>query len=153
MSKALLNRITVKTVYGDIKTPPTKEIGIMRVYGQATGYKVASSQYGDSLGFTGVFKAINLDTGEEFNSGKAFLPKVIENQLGGILDGVEGGAAFAFDIFIVPAANAFGYEYRVKSVIEAQESPIITQLEAQMGKLALAAPIAEKPAIAKKGGK
>jgi hypothetical protein len=109
-NKALLSRITIKTVCGEIQKP-TKETHLMRVYGQANGFKVATSQYGDSLGFTGVFKAVNAATGEVFTAGKCFLPKVVENQLGGVLSGVDANAVeFAFDISVKPAANAFGYE-------------------------------------------
>lgn len=152
-NKALLSKITIKGVCGTI-TPPEKETTIMRVYGQATGYKVATSQFGDSLGFTGVFKAINATTGEVFNAGKCYLPKVIESQLGGILDGAsDGGVEFAFDISTVPAENAFGYEYRVRSVIEVAESPVISMLEEKMGMLALPNHDEDKAASGKGKGK
>ena len=148
--KALLSKITIKGVYGDIEKPMV-ETAIMRVYGQATGYKVATSQYGDSLGFTGIFKAVNAATGEMFNAGKCYLPKIIESQLGGILDGANQGAEFAFDISVVPADNAFGYEYRVHSVIEAVEAPVITALEQKMGMLALPDHDKKAPEPAKAG--
>jgi len=147
-NKALLSRITIKTVCGEIKKP-TVETLIMRVYGQANGFKVAASQYGDSLGFTGVFKAINAETGEEFTAGKCFLPKIIENQLGGILGGADNnGVEFAFDIGVKPAENAFGYEYVVRSVLAPVEAPVISALEEKMGKLPMlenkAAPVTKK---------
>jgi hypothetical protein len=139
-NKALLSRITIKTVCGEIQKP-TKETFIMRVYGQASGFKVANSQYGDSLGFTGVFKAVNAQTGEEFTAGKCFLPKIIENQLGGILGSENNGVEFAFDIGVKPANNAFGYEYVVRPVLAPVEAPVIAALEEKMGKLpALEAP-------------
>lgn len=142
--KALLSRITIKTVCGEI-AKPSKETLLMRVYGQANGFKVAASQYGDSLGFVGVFKAINAQTGEEFTAGKCFLPKIVENQLGGILSAAENsGVEFAFDVGVKPADNAFGYEYVVRPVIAPVEAPVITALEEKMGKLpALAAPKAD----------
>lgn len=153
--KELLSRITVKSVYGAIKTvikevadPVSgektevrvleRETPLMRVYGQANEYQVVDSTYGASLRFLGVFKAINADTGEVFTSGKCFLPGVIESQLGGVLDSVkEGGVEFAFDIVAVPSKNAYGYEYRVRSVIEVAEAPVITALEQRMGMLSL----------------
>jgi len=140
-NKALLSRITIKTVVGEIPKP-TKETFLMRVYGQANDFKVATSQYGDSLGFLGVFKAINAATGEEFTAGKCFLPKIVENQLGGILSGENAGSVeFAFDIGVKPANNAFGYEYVVRPVLAPVEAPVITALEEKMGKLpALEAP-------------
>jgi hypothetical protein len=140
-NKALLSRITIKTVCGEI-AKPSKEVLLMRVYGQANGFKVATSQFGDSLGFTGVFKAINAETGEEFSAGKCFLPKIVENQLGGILSGQDSnGVEFAFDIGVKPANNAFGYEYVVRPVLAPVESPVIAALEEKMGKMpALPAP-------------
>jgi hypothetical protein len=134
-NQALLSRITIKTVCGEIKKP-TKETLLMRVYGQANGFKAATSQFGDSLGFLGVFKAVNADTGEEFRAGKCFLPKVVENQLGGILSGSDNnGVEFAFDIGVKPANNAFGYEYVVRPVLAPVEAPVIEALESKMGKL------------------
>ena len=136
-NKALLSRITIKTVYGDI-TKPTKETHLMRVYGQCTGFKTASSQYGDSLGFMGQFKAINAVTGEAFTASKCYLPKIVETALGAALQAPDSEAVeFAFDISIKPAQNAFGYEYVVRPVIQPKESAVMAALEAEMGMLQL----------------
>lgn len=147
-----LSKITVRKVFGAIPTVPTevkeadgtkrtvmtlpKEMPLMRVYGQASGFRVATSQYGDSCVFKGIFKAINADTGEMFSAGECCLPKMLESQLSGIL-GDSDGAEFAFDIYATPAKNAFGYEYKIKTLIETVEAPIITTLEQKMGMLAL----------------
>lgn len=156
-NRAILKKITIKVVCGELQKP-TKETMLMRIWGQATGYRVAKSNYGDSVGFSGVFKAINHATGEIFQAGECFLPKVLETQLAGILGGGDTeGAQFAVDIGIAPANNAFGYEYRAFSVIPPKESPVLAALEEQMGYKQLAAPVeagdapADKPASGKKG--
>lgn len=172
-----LNKITIRKVFGAIPTvaqnivdPVTKEkksvmtlpaeLPLMRVYGQATGFRVATSQYGDSAVFKGIFKAVNADTGEVFSAGECCLPKMLESQLSGVLNEADG-AEFAFDISAMPSKNAFGYEYKIKSLIEVADAPIISALEEKMGMLALPnkatapAKAAVKPAAkgGKKGGK
>lgn len=158
MSENIINKLTVKSVYGVIRTilidvvdPVSKEKSqvkslekdahLMRIYGQATGYRVASSQYGETSVFKGVFKAANPATGEVFTAGECCLPKSVENQLAAILNAAEG-AEFAFDVHAIPAKNAYGYEYRVKSVpgVDAAPAPVIVALEQRMGMLALSAP-------------
>lgn len=162
MAENIINKLTVKTVYGAIKTiivdnadPVTKEktqtkvleheTHLMRIYGQATGYRTATSQYGDTAVFKGVFKAINPASGEMFTAGDCCLPKSVENQLAAILNDAEG-AEFAFDVHAIPAKNAYGYEYRVKSVpgVDIAPAPVISALEQKMGMLKLDAPKADE---------
>jgi hypothetical protein len=161
MAENIINKLTIKSVFGKIPTiivksvdPVTKEesdtkvlekdLHLMRIYGQATGYRVATSQYGDTSVFKGVFKAVNPATGEMSTAGECCLPKSVENQLAAILNAADG-AEFAFDVWAIPAKNAYGYEYRVKSVpgVDVAPAPVILNLEAKMGMLQLDAP---KPA-------
>jgi len=158
MAENIINKLTVKSVYGKIKTVPVKSVDpvtkeettvmvlekdthLMRIYGQATGFRVATSQYGDSSVFKGVFKAVCPETGEMFTAGECCLPKSVENQLAAILTQSDG-AEFAFDVWAIPAKNAYGYEYRVKSVpgVDVAPAPVISALEQKMGMLTLAAP-------------
>lgn len=140
-----LNKISVKSVFGAIPVQAVKEDGkdvlrlpaaivVMRVIGQATGYEVKQSDFGDSLKFKGTFKAWNLDTGEVFNSSACFLPNIVEGQLGAVLD-EHDAVEFAFDIGVVPAKNANGYEYRVKPLVAATEAPVFAALEAKIAPL------------------
>jgi hypothetical protein len=174
MSATTLSKITIKKVFGNIPTitktitdPVDKtkkdvvmleeELPLMRVYGQATGFRVATSQYGDSCVFKGVFKAVNAETGEVFTAGECCLPKMLESQLSGVLHESEG-AEFAFDIFATPSKNAFGYEYKIKSLMEVADAPVISAIEERLGMLALpnkAAKVAPaaKPAAKAKGKK
>jgi hypothetical protein len=150
-----LSKITIKKVYGIIKTkavtitdPVTKEkreilmleteTPLMRVYGQASGFRVAESQYGESAVFKGIFKAVNIETGEIFSSGECCLPRLLENQLSGVLGSENAEAVeFGFDVLAVPAKNAYGYEYKVQPLMETVDAPIITALEQKLGMLAL----------------
>lgn len=171
MAENIINKLTVKTVYGVIKTmivdnvdPVTKEktqtkvlekeTHLMRIYGQSTGYRTATSQYGDTAVFSGVFKAINPESGEIFTAGECCLPKSVENQLAAILNDSEG-AEFAFDVYSIPAKNAYGYEYRVKSVpgVDIAPAPVISALEQKMGMLKLDAPKAAEKDEKKDGKK
>jgi len=159
MAENIINKLTVKSVYGKIKTVPVKSVDpvtkeettvmvlekdthLMRIYGQATGFRVATSQYGDSSVFKGVFKAVCPETGEMSTAGECCLPKSVENQLAAILTQADG-AEFAFDVWAIPAKNAYGYEYRVKSVpgVDVAPAPVISALEQKMGMLTLAAPV------------
>jgi hypothetical protein len=162
MSENLVSKISVATVYGKIKTiiktiegkDGAEDIRVleapvmlMRIIGHATGFEVKTSQYGDSLKFSGIFKAVNLETGEVYRSGACFLPSVMEQALGGILDQVEGGAEFALDVGAIPAKNAFGYEYRVRPLLETAETPVLKSIEDRIGGLlAIAAPVAAEAA-------
>lgn len=134
-----ISKITVAKVYGKIKTEAIKiggetklrlkqETPLMRVFGQTTGFRVATSQYGDAAVFKGIFKGINLETGEEFTAGECCLPKILEAQLSGILEDADG-AEFGFDILAVPSTNQYGYEYKVKALLEVADAPALTSLE------------------------
>jgi hypothetical protein len=170
MSKNLKSKITVSKVYGAIPTVVRevkdvdgtkknvtvleREIHVMRVYGQATGFRIASSQYGDSAVFKGSFKAINPDTGEETVAVECCLPTMVENMLSGALSTDNAEAVeFAFDIFVKPAKNAFGYEYAVSSILEVADAPVISALEVKMSNLALPGRIETPKAIGKGKGK
>jgi hypothetical protein len=168
-----ISKITIAKVYGKIKTDAVKIDGetklrlkedtpLMRVFGQATGFRIATSQYGDSAVFKGIFKGINLETGEEFTASECCLPKILEAQLSGILQDSEG-AEFGFDVHAVPAGNQFGYEYKVKALLPVEDAPALTSLEEKINaRLALPAPAKANPAAlaapakasnAAKGGK
>jgi hypothetical protein len=153
MSATTLSKITIRKVFGTIPTktktiidPVDKskkdivmledDLPLMRVYGQATGFRVATSSFGDSCVFKGAFKAINAETGEVFTAGECCLPKMLESQLSGVLNSAEA-AEFAFDVLAVPAKNAFGYEYKVQSLMEVQDAPVISAIEEKLGMLAL----------------
>lgn len=79
-----IKKITIKNVMGGsgAKTMvPLIGKTVAAIAGRVTGYRVAHSQYGESLGFQGQFAAINNLTGEQFSSNEAFLPRTLEETL------------------------------------------------------------------------
>lgn len=95
----------------------------MRIFGIVNDVRTVQSQYGDSIGFRGEIRAINLTTGEEFNSGEVFLPAIGETYVYNAFcsaSGVDGfgGLELAFDIGVKPSATPMGYEYTIAPLIE-----------------------------------
>ncbi len=156
----LLNKISLKGINAQPKTGsfvegsgenakvlPPRSLAV--IYGKANSYTVKQSQYGDSFQFNGVFEATNAQTGEIFRSSKVFLPNVIADLFTAAIDDADGSAVeFALEIGAKHAANAFGYEYTVKPLVELQEADELASLRGVAQK-ALPAPSAEKPAKGK----
>ena len=134
----LVNKISVKTVCGKVKTvvktrvdadgnqEPFKTVEpglLMRVAGICTGSDIVSTAYGDSVRFKGEFAATDLATGEIFQGGQLFLPEVAEKFVAATLDSVKNGENFqglelAFDIGVEPANTPSGYQYTVAPLIQ-----------------------------------
>jgi hypothetical protein len=96
----------------------------MRVYGSVSKIATMSTDYGDSVKFIGDFRAINLETGEQFSGGELFLPTTAEIFLSNFIKGLGDeftSVAFAFDVGVKPANTTVGYEYTVKPLIEQDE--------------------------------
>lgn len=96
----------------------------MRVYGSVSKTAIVTSDYGESTKFIGDFRAINLETGEQFSGGELFLPTTAEIFLSNFIKGLGDeftSVAFAFDVGVKPANTAVGYEYTVKPLIEQDE--------------------------------
>ena len=159
----LLKKLSVKNICGTIKSPaPGIEQKLVIVMGYAKGSEIKKTTFGDSIGFHGDFKGIDIETGEEFRSGVCYLPDVAESLIENALDDHEGVVEFAFEIGIVGVAprtpgEEGKYEYRCKPLMKASENDPLAQLETRLKQGLLDAPKkAEKPhepQEAKKGGK
>ena len=132
----LLNKISVKGVYGAIDIKALHAGGaktLMRVMGIVNSYKVITTSFGDSIAFLGNIKAVNVDTGDEFRSGKAFLPAIASLLIEGALSGQNAeGVQFAFDVGIKPVQDRQGkdsYEYTVKPLIDTADNDPLKLLE------------------------
>lgn len=132
----LLSKLSLKEVYGAVKIKELHAgktpVNLMRVIGLASGVKTGQSTFGDWLAFTGNFKAINLETNEEFRAGKCFLPNIASNLIEGALQNAEGDVQFAFDVGVKPVLdrqNKESYEYTVTPLIEAADNDPLTELE------------------------
>jgi len=150
---SILKKVSIKTVFGDVKAALKKgQIAdgaqVMRVMGIASGIKTGETQFGTWNALLGQFRATNLVTGEQFNSGKCFLP---ESAMELIVPVVQAGntAEFAVDIGVKENDTlAIGYEYTVTPLIDQGGSDAMESLEARVAQVALPAPTA-----AKKGNK
>lgn len=105
----------------------------MRVAGIVRRVNVVATHYGDSLEFTGQFRAVDLETGEISDSGKLFLPSVAETYVNNTFQEVSdntgfGGLEIAFDVGIKPSNSAMGYEYTVMPLIEKKQPDLLDQM-------------------------
>lgn len=136
----LLGKISVKSVYGSINVKELHEKNepkqIMRVLGVVNATKLITTNFGDSIAFIGNVKAINLETGQQFGSGKAFLPNIAANLVEGALNGENNnGIQFAFDVGVKPVMdrqNKPSYEYTVTPLMETQDNDPLSLLEKQI---------------------
>lgn len=121
----------------------TDPVAIVRILGKATSVGSGEdTRDGRVFQFLkGSFAAMNLKTGEEFRSGKLFLPTGIAEPIEEAAKNVPEGSelAFALDIYAVKASNAIGYSYRAKS--------LVTQKQDSLDDLRKALTIKAAPAI------
>lgn len=128
MSKTFVTKISVKKVCGKL-TPPTEKIALMEVFGMATEMKTGESNYGPWVALLGRFRAIRLTDGEVFESGTCHLPRLAIELVTPYLkkEGVDS-LEFGFIIGVVPAENAYGYEFYAESLSEPSESDALEVL-------------------------
>ena len=151
---ALVKKLSVKSVVGDVKKMVAagdikKSTPVMRAYGKATGIQTGTSDNGDWVAFKGEFKGINLLTGEEYGSGKLFMPDVASDLLEGMLVGEEvNGVEFGFDLLVKPdASSATGYVYEAEPLIKPAQDDTLSRLAADLPALPKA--LADKSAATK----
>ncbi len=141
---AMIKKISVNKV--GAKRSKTEHRELMQVFGIATGTLAGESQFGEWVALVGTFKAVNLEDGEVFTSGKCFLPSVATDYLVQYLSSETSSVEFALQIDSVPSDTVIGYEYIVKPLIEVEEPKALSDLESR-AKIAL--PKAEKSASKK----
>jgi hypothetical protein len=89
--------------------------------GKATGIKMGEDNTGRLWSaITGSFLGINIKTGEEFRSGKLFLPggihEAVESAVKGLPDS-GGTVKFVMEIRSVEAKNPIGYSYQAVNLM------------------------------------
>lgn len=131
---AMITKITTRKI-GAVpsKDEPSE---LFQVVGIATGIQAGESQFGEWKAFIGTFKAVNLQTGEVFTSGKLFLPSVASNYLAGFLGGSDS-VEFALQVNSIPSDNVIGYEYTVEPLIDFAEPKALAELSKRAGIKAL----------------
>lgn len=143
------------TIVEKVMADREKIIPLIRVWGVAGSARPGTSSNGDYLRLGGEFRAVNLLTGEMFQSGSCILPNFVSEGLGGLI-GAGGSAEFGIEIgakYDEKAATLYTYEAR--AVVESKPSERMQSLSLQMaqGLPQLAAPDAGDEATPAKGGK
>lgn len=145
-----LKKLSVKKVCGrpefEKGSANGTEISLMQVFGQATGTKGGTSDYGDWECLLGSFEATNMETGETFRAAQLFMPDVAHEPIAQAVKLASNGIVdFAVEIVAVKdAESSVGYVYSMKPLIQAEESDPIRILREKAQKQ-LAAPTEEKP--------
>jgi hypothetical protein len=136
----IIRKISTATVYGGRKDVLKKTLtdeaeihDLYHVYGRARMIERGKSKFdatgdeeereSDWKAFIGQFEAINLDTGEVFNSGKCFLPDFAANLVAGQFTGEVSNVEFAFTVQAKSDdSSATGYVYSVRPLIEGADA-------------------------------
>ena len=127
-----------------IKVIPQKHINvgkstpIAQVYGKASGIKpVVDKDRGEVFNsIVGNFEAVNLETGEVYNSGVLYLPSgihaMVENAANKLAKDSTETVDFALEIRVVQSANKAGYSYEAVNLIPAALVDPIATIRAQI---------------------
>lgn len=123
---------------------------IYKILGIVTGYKPGEGDYGSYVAFAGQFHAVNTVTGEEFESGKAFLPEPLPGMIQAALANADN-VEFALSVSMKRRDDlGVGYEYLVSPIVDTKRADPLAHLKAAV-KAALPAPVAstddEKEAV------
>lgn len=142
-----VRKISIKAVCGtpDIeKVIAKKKIDLMDVYGVAQRTKAVTTDYGDAVRFIGKFRAVNLETGEVYESTRLYLPSAMEEDLSAAMN-AGGNAEFGVRINVnYDKSLATKYYYDFVSLIEPQNQDALLSLEAKMKDAAKALPAPKK---------
>lgn len=114
---------------------------LLDVYGIATKFKPGASQYGEYVAFLGSFRAVRHSDRAAFQSGKIILPKMIEEQLWGVMGPDVSNVQFAFRIgckFDKKAATK--YVFTAESLTPPAENDPLSVFEKSLAGRALPAP-------------
>lgn len=129
----LISKIAPRSVCGRIAKPSKAEV-LFNVYGVASGFMSGESNYGPWECLTGNFEAVNLQTGEVFQSPRAFLPRVAHGMIvAQFKQGKEGVAVrFALEVGVKPADTSVGYEYTVAPLVKPEEDDALMELRQEV---------------------
>jgi len=140
-----LKKLSVKGVTGlgtkELKAvAESKNPNICAFTGEAHGFRTVSTQFGESKFITGIIFAQNMQTGEVFQAGKAFLPTDFTDELIARLESRKDNfdsVEFGVQISVTPSdKGGYGYEY----VTEAIKTPDIIEKESKYTQKFLALP-------------
>ena len=127
----LLMKITMKSIGADLSSVKSVAKDHFEVWGMANAVEVIATTFGDSEKLRGEFRAVNLDSGELFQSSSAFLPRIVNDQIAAQLKNDSGSVVkFAYRVGTRPSSIAVGYEYVVTPLLAAEPSELMSELQA-----------------------
>ena len=129
----ILRKLTIKNTgwnTAELKAAVTKapSTDILKIAGVITAIRPGQTQLGEYAELVGQFQAVNLVTGEMFQSGKAILPNFIADPM---VEASKGGSEVEFAIQIGVKRNegsVVGYEFSVKPLVEPKVSDKLAKL-------------------------
>jgi hypothetical protein len=142
MSESLIGKITMRTLglspakfVQDGKVTP-----IAQIYGIAQKIQIVEDKVrGDSFeSIRGQFEAVNLETGEIYQSGTLYLPSGIHDLVASAVRGLDpddrkAAIRFKLEIGVVKSSNPAGYSYEARNLVKASEVDPLADLRAAGG--------------------
>jgi hypothetical protein len=118
--------ITARNKAEGLKIPLIDYVPLYVIDGQASGYTIKNSQFGESYCFDGEFTGVNLQTGEVGISTKCFLQRPVDQMLANELDKrTDGGVVTAkVKVGVKPHTGERGYEYVTEVSIKGMEDAV-----------------------------
>lgn len=107
-----LDKSAIQSALGDAKS-----VDLLKIVGVTTSATPGQSDLGEFVKFNGQFRAVNLTTGEQFESTVAILPNFIAQQLATAL-AQSSEVEFGLAIGAKKSNSVTGYEYTVKPLLE-----------------------------------
>lgn len=149
--QVILKKVTAKSVLGDnaamrkwLRAPENEGKKMsFDLFGIVHGTELKVTEYGESHGFSGSFRAINHQTGEVFTAGVAYLPKAAENILATVVNSLAPGeqAEVALTVAVVlDDKSNTGYVYEVSTHLAETANDPVVLLQQRIGLLQLEAP-------------
>ena len=136
----ILRKITLKNVAGRIDiekvlAAPDRRIHLMKVYGLTHKAIFGQTDIGAYVKFSGSFRAVNMETGEMFESGALILPGIAQDLLLGALNNNDvESVTFGFDISVKYSPESVAkYEYDVSSMLAPTADDPLERLGAALG--------------------
>ena len=123
----LLRKLTIKACGFDVAQIKSllgdkKSVDLLKIVGVTSSAQPGQTDKGEYVKLGGTFRAVNLATGELFESSTCILPNFITETLAMALQG-SGEVEFALSIGVkANATSVTGYEYTVKPLVEAKVS-------------------------------
>lgn len=132
----ILRKVTLRNAGLDIKGIKAATLAagagvnvpLLKIVGETTEAKTGQTDKGEFTALLGDFVAVNLLTGEQFQSGKAILPNFISEVLRAALNASQS-VSFALEIGAKGDESALtGYVYTTRSLVDAEPTDKMKRL-------------------------